>query len=299
MYGLYMLSLLNGLHRYRWFSALQLLPFATTAAGLTVLYIVGGLSVRTAVIMNAVSWVLLAAAADVVARRSTLGADPEPATGLARALLSFGARSWTSNVPHALNDQVDQLVISLILAPRQLGLYVIAYTVATAPSFVGAAVVNTVLPTVASAGSAAQQLRATRRSILLTLAMTGAAGLAVVAIMHPLIRIIFGAAFLGAVPSARVLALAAVMQAETRVFHGVLKGLGRPTDATVSEVGALVVTGAGLAVLVPLLGIMGGALTSLIAYTASTLIAARYASLRLGTRPLALVWAGAAPAHAL
>jgi O-antigen/teichoic acid export membrane protein len=230
---------------------------------------------------------------------STEDADPGPAPGLARAVLAFGVRSWTSNVPHALNDQVDQLVISLVLAPRQLGLYVIAYTVATAPSFVGAAVVNTVLPAVASSRSAAQQLRATRRSILLTFAMTGAAGLVVAAIMHPLIRIVFGTAFLGAVPSARVLALAAVMQAETRVFHAVLKGLGRPTDATVSEVGALVVTAAGLAALVPSLGIMGGALTSVIAYTTSTMIAVRYASLRLGTRPLGLVWAGAAPADAL
>jgi O-antigen/teichoic acid export membrane protein len=110
--------------------------------------------------------------------------------------------------------------------------------------------------------------------------------------MEPLIRIIFGSAFLGAVPAARVLALATVMQAETRVFHGVLKGIGRPTDAAVSEAGALVITAAGLAALVPTIGIMGGAVTSLAAYTTSTLIAAWYTCTRLGTHPLALVRAG-------
>jgi O-antigen/teichoic acid export membrane protein len=156
-----------------------------------------------------------------------------------------------------------------------------------------------VLPTVASLRSAAEQLRAVRRSILLTFVMTTGASLVVAALMHPLIRIVFGRAFLGAVPAARILALAAVMQAETRVFHGVLKGLGHPTDAAVSEAGALVITGAGLAALVPTVGIVGAAVTSLAAYTVSTVIAARYASLRLGATPLALVWARAAPAHAL
>lgn len=299
MYGLYMLYLLNGLHRYRWFGAIQLLPFVTTAAGLTVLFVLGQLTVRTAVIVNGGSWIAFAAAAAVVARISTAAEDRVPSPGLARALLAYGARSWTSNVPHALNDQVDQLVISLILAPRLLGLYVIAATIATAPSFVGVAVANTVLPTVASSRSPPEQLRSVRQSILLTFALTGAAGLAVAAIMHPLIRIVFGHAFLGAVPAARVLALAAVLQAETRVLHGVLKGLGHPTDAAVSEIGALAVTGAGLAVLVPLIGIMGGAVTSLVAYTTSTMIAMRYASLRLGIGPLALVYARAGSAHAL
>jgi O-antigen/teichoic acid export membrane protein len=292
MYGLYMLFLLNGLHRYRWFSVIQLQPFATTAAALTVLYLLGDLTVRSAVIVNAVSWILLALSATVVAHMSTRGPESSETSGLRRALLRFGLRSWVSNVPHALNDQVDQLVISLVLAPRQLGLYVIASTIATAPSFAGAAVANTVLPTVA-ASRGPDRVRAVRQSIVITFAMTATAGLAVVAIMDPLVRIIFGHAFLGAVRAARLLSVAAVFQAETRVFHGVLKGLGHPTDAAVSEAGALVVTGGGLAALVPLIGIMGGAVTSLAAYATSTLIAARYASHRLDVRPLALVWAGA------
>jgi O-antigen/teichoic acid export membrane protein len=299
MYGIYMLYLLNGLHRYRWYSVIQLLPFVTTAIGYVVLFIAGDLTVRTAVIVNAASWTLFAVTAAVVARMSTPRADPGPRPGLSRAFLAFGMKSWTSNVPHQLNDQLDQLVISLVLVPRQLGLYAIAATISTATSFVGVAVANSVLPTVASLRSGDEQVRATRRSILLTFGLTAAAGLTVAAIMHPLIRIVFGSAFLGAVPAARVLSLAVVMQAETRVFHGVLKGLGRPTDAAISELGALVVTGAGLAALVPLIGIMGGALTSLAAYTTSTLIAVRYASRRLGTRPIALIWARAAPAQAL
>jgi O-antigen/teichoic acid export membrane protein len=299
MYGMYMLYLLNGLHRYRWYGAIQLLPFVATAAGYAGLFIVGSLTVRSAVIVNGVSWIAFAAIGTVVAHASTGQPDSSQKAGLARSLLAFALRSWTSNVPHLLNDRVDQLVISLILAPRQLGLYVIAATIATAPAFVGIAVAGSVLPTVASLRSVAEQVRAVRHSIVLTFVMTAAAGLAVAAVMHPLIRIVFGRAFLGAVPSARVLALAVILQAETRVFHGVLKGLACPTDAAISEIGALVVTGAGLAALVPVLGIMGAALTSVAAYATSTLIAVRYACVRLGISPLALIWPHSPSAPAL
>ncbi len=292
VYAVYQMYFLNGLHRYGWFNIVQLQPFLFTALAYLALFLLGSLTVRTAIIATDISVLSSVPIGFFGIHRSLRGVplvQGEP--GLARRMLAYGVRSWATNVPHLLNDRVDQLVISLVLSARQLGWYAIAATIATAPAFVGQAVSNSVLPTVASLGTRAEQAHVIRRSLLLTFVMTLGASLAVLAVVSPLIRIVFGDAFLGGAPSARVLAVAAVMLSLTRAFHGALKGLGRPFDAAISEAGALAVTAVGLGTLVPLLGIMGAALTSVAAYTTSTLIAARLTSKALGISPFELVYA--------
>lgn len=293
LYSTYLLSLLNGLHRYRSFNVIFLQLFAVTAVGYVVLFAAGELTVRTAVIVNDVSILSTVGAGWVVTRRCLERAPALRKSVVTRQFLSFGARSWASAVPHQLNDKVDQLVISLVLPARQLGLYAVAATIAAAPGFLGVAVATSMLPTVASTRSSSEQLRAARHAILLTFGITLAAGLVVLLLIHPVIAIIFGRAFLGGAAAARVLALAVVMLSVTRVFHGVLKGLGRPLAAAISEAGALLVTAVGLAALLPLIGILGAAITSLVAYTTSTLIAAGLTSAAMGIRPMQLLWPSA------
>ena len=299
LYTFISLSFLNGKHRYGWFNVLQIQVFLITAVAYLGLFIAGDLTVRSAVIANDVSILSTFAVTLFVVRRAARSAQPKDAPGLTRRMLGFGSRSWVSSAPHMLNDRLDQLVLSVVVGPRALGWYVIAATIATAPSFVGVAVANSVLPTVASLKDVSEQVHAARHSILVTFGLTFAAAAGVAAIVHPLIEYVFGRSFLGAVLPARLLALGAVMQAETRVFHGLLKGLGQPLDAAKSEVGALVVTSVGLAALVPLLGITGAALISIAAYTTSTVIAAFLASARLGIRPYQLVWPRMAPSAPL
>jgi O-antigen/teichoic acid export membrane protein len=180
--------------------------------------------------------------------------------------------------------------MSLFIPVHQLGLYVIAATVATAPAFIGSAVSTSVLPTIASLDSCHEQVKAARRGVVLTLALTLVAAVVLAAAMHPIIRLVFGRAFLGSVPSARVLAFAAVMISLARTFQSLNKGIGRPMDAAVSEGAALVVTAAGLAALLGPLGIMGAAITSLCAYSTSVLIGAKLAAKALGVGPFAFLW---------
>jgi O-antigen/teichoic acid export membrane protein len=288
VFALYMMSYLNGVHRYAWFNIIQVQIFAVTAVAYVVLWICGALTVRTAAISSAGAVVVTLLVSIAVTHRGIGQSAAEQVPRLGRRLLGYGLRSYTSNLPHMLNDRVDQLVISLALPAHELGLYVIAATIATAPAFVGVAVANSVLPTVASQESTAEQVRAARRAIILTFGFTLISGILLAVAMRPFVRIVFGRPFLGGVGPARVLCLAAVMLSLTRVFHGLLKGLGRPLDAAISEAGALIVTAAGLSVLIPLMGIMGAALTSLAAYTTSTLIAVRLAAVALGIRPIDL-----------
>lgn len=85
-----------------------------------------------------------------------------------------------------------------------------------------------------------------------------------------LIRLLFGEDFVGAAGVGRVLLVAGVVFALNRVLEAVLQALGRPLESSIGEGVALAMTAAGLAALLPTMGIMGAGVTSLIAYSASS-----------------------------
>lgn len=286
LYGLYMLYFLNGLHRYAWFSAIQLAGFVVNAAALAGLWLAGDLTILTATLASIGASMSMLVIAFPAVRRSLGERRGARESQVARRLFRFGIRSHLSSFPHLLNDRVDQLVMTIFIPAHQLGLYVIAATVATAPAFVGAAISTSVLPTVAALRSVEEQVKAARRGVVITFVLTSSAAVVLAVGMSPIIRIVFGKAFMGSVPSARVLAFAAVMISLARTFQSLNKGIGRPLDAAMSEGGALVITGIGLAVLLGPLGIMGAAITSICAYTTSVLIGAGLAARALGVRPL-------------
>ena len=85
-----------------------------------------------------------------------------------------------------------------------------------------------------------------------------------------LIRLLFGEGFAGAAGVGRVLLVAGVVFGLNRVLEALLQAIGRPLESSIGEGVALAVTAGGLAALLPLMGIMGAGVTSLLAYSASS-----------------------------
>jgi O-antigen/teichoic acid export membrane protein len=81
-----------------------------------------------------------------------------------------------------------------------------------------------------------------------------------------LVPLVFGSEFSPAVPVAEVLLLGTVLMGAKDVLAGGAQAVGRPWLASRCELVALVVTAAGLAALLPLFGVMGAAIASVIAY---------------------------------
>jgi len=69
---------------------------------------------------------------------------------------------------------------------------------------------------------------------------------------------------------ARVLLVAAVFLSVNRTLEASLQGAARPLDAGIAEFIALAATVVGLVTLLPTLGLLGAALTSLLAYGVSS-----------------------------
>jgi O-antigen/teichoic acid export membrane protein len=265
--AMYLMAVLNGMGRYARFHSLRILVIGASAGGLVALAAVGHVTVARAVgvYLCAHLAALVAAALSLRGERTGLRVDH----GVVRQLLAFGVRSHGGNLASMLNERLDQLVISLFLAPASLGLYVIAVTMTSLTGLVGSSAALVVLPSVAQLPPGPARDRTARRVIAGTLLASSALTIPVLLLLPRLIVAFFGRPYLAAVPAARILLVAAVVLSTNRVLGAVLRAAGRPLDTGWAELLALVVTGAGLAVLLPAFGLMGAAITSLLAYLVS------------------------------
>lgn len=286
---LYLMNILNGLHRFAAFQALRVIVFGGTAVLLIALAAAGHLGVRSATAAYLAAHLAAGVVAAVLAARAgalPLGFDRK----LVRDMLGFGLRSHVSGVSAMLNERLDQLVISVFLAPAKLGLYVIAVTLTSLNNLVGTSVSLIALPSVARLAAGPERTSAARRFVWLTVVAATAVSIPMIVFTSHLIELFFGKAYLPATDVCRVLLVATVLFSTNRSIGAVLKAVGRPLDAGVAELVALGVTFASLAALLPTLGIMGAGVASLLAYGVSTAWMTRRASraLEIGWRSLLL-----------
>ena len=262
---LFLMGLLNGLERFRAFNALRLSYPAGATLGLLLLAVLDRFTVVSAVAAYLIAEAATLLAASVLVARTRPG-RPALSGPVVNRVLTFGLKTHLSSVSSLLNERVDQLVISLFLAPVKLGLYVIAVTMTSVTALVGYSVAFVALPSVARLDPGPERRARARRFVLLTLA-GGVVISAPVALFTPeLIELFFGRSFLPAVDVTRVLLLAAIVLSMNRALGAVIKAVGRPLDVGVAEVIGLVATFAGLASLLPLFGLVGAGLASLFAY---------------------------------
>ncbi|HEX2015481.1 MAG TPA: oligosaccharide flippase family protein [Solirubrobacteraceae bacterium] len=291
--SLYLMGVLNGLQRMGSYQLLRLVVIATTGAGLVLVAVLGQLTVRDAVLVYLAAnllTLLLAAALTL----PLLEGPVRVALGTCRELVHYGVRSHTSNVSVYLNARLDQLLVSLFLAPTLLGLYTVAVTLGSLTLLIGGSVALIALPAIAALERGPGRTERARALIAVT-AVLGVLITVPLLIGAPaVISLFFGHAFAGAVTAARVLLVGTMLFGINRVLEALLKGVGRPLDAGIAETVAVVVTVLALAVALPLLGLVGAALASVAAALTSGLILTRRATVALdcGWRELLSVRGG-------
>jgi O-antigen/teichoic acid export membrane protein len=295
--SLYAAYLLNGILEVRWFNGIRLLVIVTMAVGLVGAAATGLLTVASAVLVYVAANLVTMLVAIPVAMRYTNGVEGI-SRSIAGSLLRFGWRSQLSTLSNMLNERFDQLVISVVLAPAKLGLYVVAWTLTAPIGLIGMSVGMMALPAMARQDSDRARIAVARRYVSLTIVASLAVAVPAVLMAPLLIDFAFGDRFASATDSARLLLLASVVFGVSRVLGSILKGLNRPLDAGLAEGGGLVVTFAGLAVLIPVLGIVGAAITSLVAYSVTAAISLRRVTLALDADVFTIVGVRSIPPSA-
>lgn len=267
-------SCLAALQRWRAVALVMLIPFAAGLGGIVVLYAVGGLSVGSAAAVQIAGSVLT-----VLPALPWLSGLRRPVFRftLARKAISFGLKSWAGGLALLANARLDQFLMITAVAPRQLGLYAVATTVSGAPTVVSGALAYPLMARVGG-GESALVARGVRMVLVVTVAIN--AGVAVAT--PPVLSLLFGPEFNGAISMTLVLLVAAVPFCGAMVLSGGLQADGAPLIPSMGEGIAVVITIVGLAVLLGPLGGMGAAIVSVAAYSTSFLFQLFMASRRTG-----------------
>lgn len=289
--GLFAMGMINGSQQFGTFHFFRFLVALIPATVLVAAALVGILSIPVAIFAYLASNTIVVGRAVVLLFRSNRAGDRTPLrveAPLASTLLRFGVRGHMGDVASWLNERLDQLVVSVSLPPALLGLYVASVALASITTMIGSSIGMVMLPKLA--GVSPDQARP-----LLLRAAPGAFWLSIVVavpllILAPLlVSFLFGHAFEAMANTTRILLVAAVPLSLSRSLGAALRGLGRPLEAGVGDVLAIAVTIAGLAVLLPALGLIGAALTSLTSYMTSATWMLWRLSRIIGISPLRMI----------
>ncbi len=182
-----------------------------------------------------------------------------------KPLLSYGIRALPGTTSMLVNNRFDQLLIAPLVDLHALGLY----AVAAGTSFLPTVPANSVAS--ASFSSITHDSHLGREGIASTairrgLLVSGVTAGALVAVSPIMVPLIYGPAFQAAVLPTIVLLVGSIPWGGQIVARQCGNALGYPGFGSIGEVAGLVVTVGGLAVAVPLIGILGAALVSLAAY---------------------------------
>jgi O-antigen/teichoic acid export membrane protein len=271
-FGSLLASSLAALSRWRNVVATNLIPFVVPMLGIAVLYIAGSLTVWTA------AAVTVAGALLCLVPGLPLLAEGRPVfrARLAREGIAFGLKSWLGGLARIANGRLDQFLMITAVAPRVLGLYAVAVTLAGASGLVGGALAP---PLMARIGAGERHLTPNAVRILVggTLCLN-----VILALAAPLLlSVLFGHEFEAAYPMAIILLAAQVPLNGAGILSSALQADGAPVIPSIAEAIGLVITVVGLALFLQRFGGVGAACVSLASYGATFLFELVFASRRL------------------
>jgi len=283
------MAILQGRLEWAALNLARLVVAAAIVAGLMILVYAHHVSVLGA------TWVYIAATslgfaiiiAVLVARR-WVGLHPD--MRLTRSIMTFGLKTHGGSLAGQANLNMDKMAVATFLPQSDLGLYSVAVTLSAPLTLIGSSIGIVALPAVAASASASEmrhQLAWFCRSALLLSTVTT---LALVVLTPVLIRAFFGAAFAPATVIAQLCIIAAMARALGSVLAHGLSAFNKPLVPSAAEGIAVLVTIAGLAVLLPRMGLVGAAITSLMAYGASTACMVWFLTCRLEIALPELIW---------
>ena len=185
---------------------------------------------------------------------------------LIKPVFKYATKTYASGLMAQANLRLDQLIMTIVISPIQLGLYVVAVAVSGIASPLYNAVAIVVLPRVIrSANRLIGGYEAIRHMKIMF--FSGVPITVVLCILMPwILPVLFGNEYQLSILPAQILLVAAFFQGGVIVLGHSLRGLEYPGRTTISEGVGLLLTIILLFALLPILGILGAAIASLVAY---------------------------------
>jgi O-antigen/teichoic acid export membrane protein len=193
----------------------------------------------------------------LLARRGWIGWQARIET--MRGLLGYGIKVHVGEMLNVVRQRLDQALVALWLPSADLGLYVVALTVANGPMILGFTIANVAFPKISQQTTDAGKRVVFGRYFRFSLAVALLAALGVAAVSDWLVPLLFGRPFAPASPIVHIMLIGLVPLAAKLMFMQALKAWDRSLVIGRAEGFGLVVAAAALALLLPRYGIYGAA----------------------------------------
>jgi len=182
-------------------------------------------------------------------------------------MLRFGLRAQIGNISSMLNLRLDQMVMSIFIAPNLLGYYVVGVTYSGGVQLVSSAVATVSFPSLSSIEGDKVQKPLVERFFRLNFWGCLTSGIMLITMAAWLIPLLFGSDYKPALQVVYILTVASMITGMNSVMNAILKGIGKPIVSSYGEMISLGVTIPLLWLLLPRLNMIGAAITSIVAYT--------------------------------
>jgi O-antigen/teichoic acid export membrane protein len=266
---LYALALFQGQSRFVAFNVARAAPMTIYATAVIVLFLTGGGSLFSLTLAVVASNVLTGVVALAVGLTSLPPTTADAEVPPRREMFVFGGKALFGSFSMVETLQVDQTFVGIALTPAALGLYVVASSFTNVVRFTVANLGMIAYPQVASAKDPAAARARIWRYFNGTVVVCLGVALILELLVGWLLPFVFGAAFKGAVPLARILIPGGVLLCGRRMLSDGVRGADFPGLGTVAEVASWAWLVPALFVFVHLWGARGAAWAATTSYAFS------------------------------
>lgn len=259
-------SILWGRMRLVAYNFLRAFVHVGFVSGIVLLYALGQVSVRRFVeASSAAVLVTMLMAGGVILKNRWLSWWPD--VQIIKRLLAYGWRVHLGSIASLANLRLDQMLMSVFLPPRELGLYVVAVSVSGIVNLAANTLVIVVFPRVANLALGSEKALMLGRFVRLALVLSVLAAVGAFVLVPWILSVFFTTAYLPATEMGRVLIVASIPLGLNTVLEAGIKAFGRPLKTSQAELLGLIISGIGLWALLPRFGALGAAWVSLLAYS--------------------------------
>lgn len=221
----------------------------------------------------------------LLARRGWIGFRTSWTT--VRGLLIYGAKVHVGEMLNSARQKIDQALVALWLPHADLGLYVVALTVANGPLILAQTLANLAFPKVSQQADVAGKIVVFGRYFRFTIAVTVATTVVLLVLNPWLVPLLFGQAFAPAALVANIMLIGLPAAAAKLLFIQALKAWDRSLVIGQAEFIGLIAAALSLFLLLPVLGIAGAACSLVVANVVAAVAMAaslrRHLGLKLAT----------------
>ena len=208
---------------------------------------------------------------------------PRNGTRGLRKVTGYAAPLYLGNVVQFLNQRLDIFLVAAFASLRDVGLYALAVSLAQLLGLVSNSVGTAMVPRIASRSASEGAFQAAQLSrMTLAVGVVGAVAFALIA--SPLVHIVYGQVYAGALPPLLALLPGAVALIIVNILGSYFFGLGRMRINLVVSVIGLCATLPLDLTLIPRFGATGAAVASSVSYSLSAIVTVRWA-MKLAGRP--------------